>query len=563
MSAPAPKPPLLRRLLPILLAVFGCGAGVGVGIGVKMLLPAKVAAEPAPPHDEEEKPEDPLRKRLDLAARSGNFAAGLKHARELLHESHDHPDPGVQYLRAICLEGQEHHEEALELYAELGDAKQPTGLRAVAACGEVRCLITLHRDPSAALERVAGLAHTPNVRVEWHYLRARVGLADLNLKPGPFAPDVPRGCVLNCPPEQYAGWLPPPPLDARTPHPSAADDTPPRPAADLRAVLTADPPHPDQPAVRLAAANLLLRAGMRTDATREYDALRKSTPPAPVLAAALYNLGLMKLRTHDWALARQHLTDAADLSARTPAAAVAWWWVGRAELDRGDTDACRAAWERAEATADRDTSAALDLGKVFLMVMDGQTERAAKILHRMGGKVAEPVPQLCEAFASYFRYRDAPTDARQGLLAGAVKAAGYGDAFGPAGVWIFGSWLRHADRTAIYDTASDTARGEWAIRFALALGEQRWKDGNTTDAAARFAAVATADAGERGDRARVRLAEIAFARGEPAECVRLGRVVLRRDPDDRADVLRLVGRGYEKLGDARAAAECFAGRLPP
>jgi hypothetical protein len=38
--------------------------------------------------------------------------------------------------------------------------------------------------------------------------------------------------------------------------------------------------------------------------------------------------------------------------------------------------------------------------------------------------------------------------------------------------------------------------------------------------------------------------------------------VLKRENVDRTDTLRLLGRGYEQLNRPRAAAECFAGRLP-
>ena len=73
---------------------------------------------------------------------------------------------------------------------------------------------------------------------------------------------------------------------------------------------------------------------------------------------------------------------------------------------------------------------------------------------------------------------------------------------------------------------------------------------------------AAADAGGPGDRARVRLAEIALADGKADECVRFCRQVLARDHEDREAVLRLLGRGYERMNRPRAAAECFAGRLP-
>jgi tetratricopeptide (TPR) repeat protein len=336
--------------------------------------------------------------------------------------------------------------------------------------------------------------------------------------------------------------------------------------AAFRAVLAADPPHPDEPAVRLTVANLRFAAGEVTEAAREFKRVRESHPPEPVMVAATYNLGLVRHRDREWAVARQLFSDAADLGAHTPAAAVAWWWVGRTELDVGNLDACAAAWNRADESPDKEITAAALLGRVFLKLLNGETERAEKFLHGQRLANVDPIPALGEVFHGYFRFAAKPTELNRSELVTAIRHADLGKPFGPAGQLMFGGWLGEAgegkEMLAVYEAAAETARGEWAVRLALGAGEYHYSSGDRTAAKCRFVAVAATDSGEYGDRARVRLAELALTAGRADECVAYCRQVLNRDHTDRSDTLRLLGRGYEQLNRPRAAAECFAGRLP-
>jgi predicted Zn-dependent protease len=371
-------------------------------------------------------------------------------------------------------------------------------------------------------------------------------------------------------PADYAEWLKLPTSAGgvaapAAPTTSAADPTEAAGSA-FAAVLAADPPHPDEPAVRLTVANILFRGGKLDEAAREYKRVRESHPAGPVQVAATYNLGLVRHRKGEWASARQLLTDAADLGAHTPAAGVAWWWAGRCELDAGNVDACRAMWNRADESPDREITAAALLGRAFLLLLDGETERAAKVLHGQRLANRDPIPAVGEAFDRYLRFADRPTDLRRDQLIAAVRRADFGKPFGPAGQVLFGGWVGEAgdgkEMFAAYESAAETARGVWAVRLTLGTAEHLFAAGDTKGAKSRFTAVAAADGGEHGDRARLRLAEIALADGRADECVLFCRVVLKRDYEDRTTVLRLLGRGYEQLNRPRAAAECFAGRLP-
>lgn len=568
------RPPLVKKLILVLALVVCVGIGFGAAFGLKLAFASEPPVEEAhDDHPPDDHAEPPSFQRLTLAVRSGNYAAGLKLCRELTHDAEHGPvDPPVQYALALCLEGLGRWDDALEAYKELGGHDAPAGRKAVAACGEVRCLLAAGNaaDATGALVRAERVSGVPGLSTELAYLRGRLALHAMPAsKAGPFAPDVPMGVEPSLPPSEYADWLRLPTSaagEAGTPPTTSAGAPAAAALAAFNAVLAADPPHPDDSAVRLAVANMRFRAGELDDAAREYKRVRESHPPKPLLVAATYNLGLIRHRRGEWAVARQLFTDAADLGVHTPAAPVAWWWVGRTELDVGNEDACRTAWERADQTDDREMTSAVLLGRVFLLILDGQDERASKVFHGQRLANIDPMPALGEAFHRHFRLADHPTRLKQEELAAAVRHADYGRPFGPAGRLVFGGWLGDAgerkEMLTAYDAAAETARGKWAVRLALASGEALYAGGEVTAARGRFTTAAAFDAAAHGDRARVRLAEIALTDGKADECVRFCRQVLARDHEDREAVLRLLGRGYERLNRPRAAAECFAGRLP-
>lgn len=605
MSEQPARRPLPVKKLALVAAVLVCGGvGFGIAFAIKAALTPPAVAEEA--HDEPadhppaEKEESPTTQRLTNALRSGNYAVGLKIARDMLGEGHghaehkepaghgepaahtgpaeqtDHPppaDPRVRYALALCLEGLDRYADAIEAYQKLA-ADAPNGVKAVAACGEVRCHLAEGEleEATAALVRAEGFAAgVPGLQTELDYLRGRVAFRGVpKFQPSPFAQSEPMGREPSLPPAAYADWLPLPTSsggEAHTPPTTSASEPLKATMTAFGAVLAADPPHPDEPAVRLVVAGLRFRAGEVDEAAREFKRVRDSHPPELVMVAASYNLGLIRHRAGEWAVARQMFTDAADLGVHHPAmAAVAWWWAGRVELDTGNLEACKKAWERADAADDRQTNSAAVLGRVFLKLLDGETERAEAAFHNQRIANVDPMPAVAEVFECYFRFANKPSEFSRDQLAAAIHHAENGKPFGPAGQLLFGGWLGEAghpqEMLKVYAAASESAPGVWGVRIALAAGERLFADDDKAAAKSRFTAVAAADRGEYGDRARVRLAEIALLEGRTDECVRLCRQVLARDHEDRTTVLRLLGRGYERLNRPRAAAECFAGRLP-
>ena len=69
-------------------------------------------------------------------------------------------------------------------------------------------------------------------------------------------------------------------------------------------------------------------------------------------------------------------------------------------------------------------------------------------------------------------------------------------------------------QAAVFEAALESASGVWAMRMAFDLGEHLLRTKHTAAAKRRLAGVAAADDGDLGDRAKLRLAEIA-ARDTP------------------------------------------------
>ncbi len=82
------------------------------------------------------------------------------------------------------------------------------------------------------------------------------------------------------------------------------------------------------------------------------------------------------------------------------------------------------------------------------------------------------------------------------------------------------------------------------------------------EARTRYLALAAASADGLRARAELRLAALDARDGNGAEAVRRCLAVLDRAGVGRAEVLGVMGRGYELQRKYGLAAECFAGRVP-
>ncbi len=565
-----PKLNLRQRFARIALLVTCAAAGCGMGFVIRGVRtpsakpPVEEHAHAEPEHDANEP--DPIRKRIDDHIRAAAYSTALK-----LIEEVGEPDAGLDYRKALCHEGQEQWKKAAELYGRLRAVPSAPALHAVALFGQARCQFAT--DDLKGFERTLAscdsvAAHHPNGEAELAYQRARLAVQSLaKPAPGPFAPRHVAWCPLQCPASEYLDWLAPDKqaaVSADGPPPAFQDDTPPA-EQTIRQTLRVAGHHPDVFAVRLAAANLAFADGRVVEAGREFQKLKADHPPAMVAVAAHYNLGLCLQRAQNAIAARTAFQDAADLGRGTRYENLGWWWVGRMELDAGQLADARKAWAKAAERPDREIESATTIGTALTYHLEGDTERAAKSLRGVKIGSHSPLPEIAEVLTARTRHSANPTPLRAESVAKEIVTADYGRAFGPAGEYLFGSWLSAGDPekgAAVFETALESASGVWAKRMAFDLGDYLLRTSHTTAAKRRLAGVAAADDGDLGDRAKLRLAEIATREKAGDECVRLCRSLLGRDAVDADTVLGLMGRGYELLGRPREAAECFAGRAP-
>lgn len=78
----------------------------------------------------------------------------------------------------------------------------------------------------------------------------------------------------------------------------------------------------------------------------------------------------------------------------------------------------------------------------------------------------------------------------------------------------------------------------------------------------RYLALAALDSGILATIAEFRLATMDLREKRHADAIRRCAAILNRPGVERTEVLALMGRAYEGLGQYRLAADCFAGRLP-
>jgi tetratricopeptide (TPR) repeat protein len=373
--------------------------------------------------------------------------------------------------------------------------------------------------------------------------------------------DVLDALVTGC----GAGWK----IDGDTLVVALGSTAPVERAAVARAfqrAVEAVPGHPSVLSARVWLANFEFEAGRPRAAAPAYLHLIEAAPEAPETPYAVYNLGLAELSTGALQAARSRFVDLADRAPRSQWADYAWWWVGRTHFDVGDFTASKRAFEGARTGRTREVLSAAAIGVCALELLDGTEERARAALEAQRGDPRPIHAALRDAFEAVLRYRGGPTPSRKAAVLATLREAGDLSALGPGGTLIAGRAYRdlgQSERTvALFDAAAVATRGPLAQRMAFDVAE--WYDllAQNDPARQRYLAIAVSDPRGLGPKAELRLAEMALREKKVDECLRRCRGLLARDGVERAAVLAVMGRGYEQKKNYRAAADCFAGRVP-
>jgi tetratricopeptide (TPR) repeat protein len=179
---------------------------------------------------------------------------------------------------------------------------------------------------------------------------------------------------------------------------------------------------------------------------------------------------------------------------------------------------------------------------------------------------AGEIQNIGAVFNTWVQQKLKPSAGRAERVYDSLKAANDLRGLGTIGLYLAGKMYRDMDdRTRMVDVyafATLRCRGPIVVRMHYELAEFWNEFDNRDEARQRYLATAILEPDGWGRRAMVGLAGLALRDGEPKECLTLCKQYLQMREAQARDVLSLMGRAYEQLGKYRAAAECFAGKLP-
>lgn len=366
----------------------------------------------------------------------------------------------------------------------------------------------------------------------------------------------------------------------------------------LATALAMYPGHRLAVAARLEYGNVHFKEADYTNATLYYKDL-VSTRSDPQTMAAAFNLGLAHRRMGNLGVSRNSLLLVVDGIPEHPLSAVASYLVGRMLLDEGNyADAVSPLDAAARARIDdRSRSAAAVYAAIAHLLQDNYHQAGAVLFANRTGLADENELRDAAAFLnSYTRYLTL-SDNRDEQRQETVYLFRSLFALGPAPTWMgsYGMLLvgrayrdlgMHARMTDIFNAARDEAQGIILAEMEFWIARQEFetpelfleKDPTElTDAQRRQQLdtisgrgltslqrlVTLEGSNEWGQAAMLKLAQIELDENRADECIQLCRRLLSIEDAQVFDVLRLMGQAYEFKGDAKAAAFCFAGQIPP
>ncbi len=287
---------------------------------------------------------------------------------------------------------------------------------------------------------------------------------------------------------------------------------------------------------------------------------------------AVYNAAMLEYRDRRYAAARARWYDLIDLVPASPWAACGSWWLGRVALDAGDLPTAERHWRGLLRQRDTNVIAAARLGLCLIHSLRDEWRLVERLLSEQRFPIDEPYASFAELYHAWVMYRHRSGSTHRQDLETALERVSYGQGFGPAGIYWGGQlckalgnhdvWLR------LFREEVDGRPHGWRDAMLLELGEYYQRCGVAVQAREYYLAVAVARQDDLGWKAQWHLAELAFEREDLMETIERCEYVLARqvaggDANSlREGVLRLLGRAYERAGDYRRAALCFAGNYP-
>jgi tetratricopeptide (TPR) repeat protein len=330
--------------------------------------------------------------------------------------------------------------------------------------------------------------------------------------------------------------------------------------------------HPLAPAAYLVLGNLHCENLELPQAISWYERLLREMPRSRLGVEANYNLALIHQRLGNSAAARQAYYRVVDAGPAHPLAPLAFVRLGHMYLEEGELRKAISVLRRADTLADEPHTrgvAALTLAAAYA-VTDEPQAAVTLLQKRREFLQQEPFRQGALFLNAYAEYRTAVLRRQFRREANELLAAllqlrqdlplrGFGILLVGRAYHDLGLWEQVVQT---YRRALPGMKGPLLQEINLGLAEALAKVSQFDEATRLYESVIESGS-PLGPLAILRLAEIDLQADRLTQCLERCRTVLRHpDSVSSAAVMTLMGQAYDKQGDHRRAAECFAGRNP-
>lgn len=343
----------------------------------------------------------------------------------------------------------------------------------------------------------------------------------------------------------------------------------------LRRATTSFPDHELTDEACAALGNIAVRRGQLELAGLQYEQFFRQFPQSDVRVGVYFNAAKAKLRLGDPREAMEYFYHVVDEGVGDRLQVAAFLYLGRLYLE--DDQAKRAIRPLTRALAQEPegplrATAALALASAYLLLGNPHAANQVLMTHRSALAIEPHYDQAAflAAMARHQAASTAPQAAKEARsMVGALSHVEGTDFFGAYGFVLLAEAY---DRLGLSEPMHSTlvrgletnGLGELRARMLYALAEYHRGAGDLTACAGDLASLAVDGNGKWNDRAKLKLADVMCVTGDDEQCMSMCHKLLEtaNESIDVRDVLRVMGRVFERQGNHREAALCFAGIVP-
>jgi len=340
----------------------------------------------------------------------------------------------------------------------------------------------------------------------------------------------------------------------------------------LRRATTAFPDHELTDEAYWALGNIGVRRGQLAFACLQYEQFLRQFSRSDVRVGVHFNLAKTKLRLGDRDEAMQYFYHVVDEAPADRLQPIAFLYLGRLYLEDDQARRAIRPLTRSLARARDDVlraTAAIALASAYLLLENPYAANRILMTHRSAFSQGPHYDQAA-LLAALARHQAASTAAqveKEGRpLLDAVTHVEGADFFGSYGLVILAEayqrlGLFEAMQSTLLQGLEVVPQGGLRSRMLYALAEYHHDVMNMTKCTELLTLLAIDGDSAWADRAKLRLAEVLGDAGDDEQCLSMCHKLLTvssRDIDEQ-DVLKIMGRVFERQGNHREAALCFAG----